>query len=149
MDIRTTRCANNYGPHQNVEKVIPNFINKILRGKKIGIYGDGENRREWIHVDDHCRAIALVARKGKSGETYNVPASIEISNRELAFFILEHLNVSREQIEYIEDRKGHDFRYSLSGKKFSDELNFKSSIDFHAGLQSTIDWYVEGNKTKY
>jgi dTDP-glucose 4,6-dehydratase len=146
LDARITRCANNYGPYQNKEKAIPNFINKILNGENIGIYGSGENRREWIHVDDHCRAIALVALRGFPGEIYNVPANIEISNNELASLILKILNVSEERVEFIADRKGHDFRYSLSGEKIQEALGFKQCVDFLAGLQNIVAWYSKSEK---
>jgi dTDP-glucose 4,6-dehydratase len=146
LDIRITRCANNYGPYQNIEKAIPNFIFKILKGENIGIYGTGENRREWIHVDDHCRAIALVAQRGGPGDLFNVPASTEISNNELAKMILKSLNADSSRIEYIADRKGHDMRYSLSGTKLSSVLQFQPRIDFLTGLQLTVDWYVENKR---
>lgn len=141
LDARITRCANNYGPYQNKEKAIPNFIGKILNGENIGIYGTGENRREWIHVDDHCRAISLVARKGSSGDIYNVPANIELSNNELAKLIISQLGVAENRIEYIQDRKGHDSRYSLNGVKIEKALNFSNAEDFKTALTSTVRWY--------
>jgi len=145
LDVRVTRCANNYGPYQNHEKAIPNFIYKILNGENIGIYGTGENRREWIHVDDHCRAIALVATKGKSGDIFNIPANIELTNNELAKILIKNLKAGNERVEYISDRKGHDSRYSLSGKKISEKLGFEPRIDFILGIETTIQWYVENN----
>jgi dTDP-glucose 4,6-dehydratase len=145
LDVRVTRCANNYGPYQNREKAIPNFIYKILNGENIAIYGTGENRREWIHVDDHCRAIALVAIKGKSGDIYNIPANIELTNNELAKILIQNLKVGNERVEYISDRKGHDSRYSLSGKKITEKLGFEPKIDFILGIETTIQWYVENN----
>jgi dTDP-glucose 4,6-dehydratase len=148
IDARITRCANNYGPHQNKEKAIPNFIDKILNGKNIGIYGTGENRREWIHVDDHCRAIALVTQKGSPGEIYNVPASIELSNTELAFQITSLLGVGPERITYIQDRSGHDLRYSLSGARLSSRLGYFPTIEFKEGLRATVDWYTAFSKMK-
>lgn len=144
LDIRVTRCANNYGPYQNKEKVIPNFIWKIINGEKIGIYGTGENRREWIHVDDHCRAIALVAQKGSSGEIYNIPASVELNNNELARLILKKLGAGEDRVIFVPDRQGHDLRYSLSGKKIVKELNFSLSKEFQSSINSTIDWYSIG-----
>jgi dTDP-glucose 4,6-dehydratase len=143
LDARITRCANNYGPFQNKEKAIPNFIGKILIGENIGIYGTGENRREWIHVDDHCRAIALVAQKGSPGEIYNVPANIELSNNELAFQITNLLGVGAERVSYIKDRKGHDLRYSLSGAFLSSKLGFSSVVEFSEGLRATVNWYCD------
>lgn len=148
INARITRCANNYGPFQNKEKAIPNFIDKILSGENIGIYGTGENRREWIHVDDHCRAIALVAQKGSSGEIYNVPASIELSNNELAFQITHLLGVGSERITYIQDRNGHDLRYSLSGAYLSSKLGYFPAIQFREGLRETVDWYSAFSKMK-
>ena len=146
LDARITRCANNYGPYQNKEKAIPNFIGKILNGENIGIYGTGENRREWIHVDDHCRAISLVAQKGSSGDIYNVAANIELSNNELASQITDLLGVGSERITYIQDRTGHDLRYSLSGTQLSSKLGFSPAIQFKEGLRATVDWYCAHSK---
>lgn len=142
LDARITRCANNYGPYQNKEKAIPNFIGKILNGENIGIYGTGENRREWIHVDDHCRAIALVAQEGSPGEIYNVPASVELSNNELAKLIINELSAGENRIEYIQDRKGHDARYSLSGNKISLEIGYIPKVEFSEGFDKTLNWYM-------
>lgn len=147
LDVRITRCANNYGPYQNKEKAIPNFISKILVGDNIGLYGSGENRREWIHVDDHCRAITTIALKGKPGDIFNIAANVELSNKELATLIVNHLGVGAERISFIADRKGHDLRYSLSGERLRNDLGFSPIIDFEEGLESTINWYVKNKSS--
>jgi dTDP-glucose 4,6-dehydratase len=144
LDIRITRCANNFGPHQNPEKAIPKFVSRILNGKDIELYGNGLNRREWIHVDDHCRAIFEIATKGKRGDIFNIPASSEINNLELAKRICILLGVPERRIKLVEDRKGHDSRYSLSGRLLMEELGFELRIDFEEGLRETIEWY-DGN----
>jgi dTDP-glucose 4,6-dehydratase len=146
LDVRITRCANNYGPYQNPEKAIPNFINKLLHGRNIELYGDGTNRREWIHVSDHCRAIALVAKAGVAGEIYNVPAEIELSNLELAQRICNILNLPFSRINFITDRLGHDKRYSLNGYKIEHELQYKPNQNFDTGIQQTINWYKNQKK---
>lgn len=145
LDTITTRCSNNYGPFQHTEKVIPRFITNVLKGKKIQIYGDGSNVREWIHVQDHCRAIALALFRGKSNNVYNIPGNIELSNNELAHMILKFMNADSNLIEYIADRPGHDLRYSLNGSKAKQDLNFQPSIEFENGLKSTISWYIENS----
>lgn len=144
VDVCISRACNNYGPKQYPEKVIPVFINKLLADKKIPIYGDGKNIREWIHVDDHCRALLRILEEGKSGEIYNVSGTLQLENIELARKILDFFEKKEDDyIEYTPDRKGHDFRYSLSGEKLMEELNFQPIIDFDEGLQATIRWYIE------
>ena len=141
LDIRITRCTNNYGPNQHPEKFIPLLITNLIEGRKIPIYGDGLNIRDWLHVYDHCRAIWMVATKGKSGEIYNIGGGAEYTNIDLARRILTSLDMGTSQIEHIQDRKGHDFRYSLDYSKISKEVGYYPSISFDSGIESTISWY--------
>ena len=138
-----TRCCNNYGPFQHNEKFIPTIINSVLRNEKIPIYGDGTNIREWIHVKDHCRAIWKVLTKGIDGEIYNVGTKNEYTNLELAKTILELTGRNMELIEFIQDRPGHDFRYSLNSQKIKEALNFCPTFEFKEGLTETINWYKD------
>jgi len=142
MDIRITRCSNNYGPNQFPEKVIPLFITNLLINKKVPLYGDGSNIRDWLHVSDHCRGINLVLQKGKPGEIYNIGGGREISNLELTRFILNAMNVEENAIERIKDRPGHDFRYSLNFEKIAKDLGYKPEISFEQGINETIEWYT-------
>lgn len=135
-----TRCSNNYGPYQNIEKLIPLVITNLLQGKKVPVYGDGKNVREWIHVSDHVRAIAFLISNGRNGETYNIGSGNEIKNIELVNLILEKFGLDSTYIEFVSDRPGHDLRYSINSQKINN-LGFKSSIDFVNGLSDTIDWY--------
>ena len=141
LDICITRCSNNYGPFQFPEKVIPLFVTNLIDGKNIPIYGDGKNIREWIHVDDHCRGISRVISGGKKGNIYNIGNGNEISNNLLSELILKHFDLDESRIDFVEDRKGHDFRYALNTSKIESELAFSSKIDFQSGLSSTVDWY--------
>jgi dTDP-glucose 4,6-dehydratase len=140
LDIRITRCCNNYGPRQLPEKLIPSFITKLMKNEKIPLYGDGRNIREWIHVDDHCRAIDLVVEEGKPGEVYNIGSGFELENLELANLLLKVFNLESSFIRKVEDRKGHDFRYSVDSLKIQN-LGYKSKQEFDKGLLETIDWY--------
>ena len=135
LDIRITRCCNNFGPNQNPEKLIPLLISKIKNGENLPIYGDGSNIREWIHVDDHCRAICLVIAQGEKGEIYNVGSGVEISNLDLARMFLKFSISKKSEIEFIADRQGHDFRYSIDSTKIQ-RLGFlpKYSLDQEVGL---------------
>ena len=141
MDTRITRCSNNYGPNQFPEKVIPLFITNILRNKKVPLYGEGSNIRDWLHVSDHCRGIDLVLQKGLPGEIYNIGGGREFSNLELTKYILYEMNVDESVIEKVKDRIGHDFRYSLNFEKISTELGFAPQIRFEDGIKETIEWY--------
>ena len=140
LPIIVTRCSNNYGPYQNPEKLIPLAITNLLLGKKVPIYGTGENVREWIHVKDHCRAIAHVALNGKVGETYNVGGRNSLQNITLVKKLLEIMGLDSSYLEYVEDRKGHDLRYALNDSKLLG-LGFKESIDFDEGIRKTVQWY--------
>jgi dTDP-glucose 4,6-dehydratase len=146
LDIRITRCCNNYGPRQLPEKLIPSFITKLMKNEKVPLYGDGRNIREWIHVDDHCRAIDLVVEEGKPGEVYNIGSGFELENLELANLLLKFFNLESTYISLVEDRKGHDFRYSVDSLKIQN-LGYKSKQEFEKRLLETIDWYK--NNTNY
>jgi len=143
MDVRITRCSNNYGPYQFPEKVIPLFVTNLLEGKKVPLYGDGMNVRDWLHVDDHCLGIRLVVEKGQPGEIYNIGGGQELANIELAQLLLDALGHGREMIEHVEDRKGHDRRYSVDWSKARAEIGYEPRHDFSSGLADTIDWYRE------
>jgi len=141
MDVRITRCSNNYGPHQFPEKVIPLFVTNLIDKKKVPLYGKGLNVRDWLHVDDHCRGIHAVLTQGKSGEIYNIGGGRELTNRELTSIILEKMDRDDSSIEFVQDRLGHDLRYSVSIKKISSELGYTPQVPFEHGIEQTIDWY--------
>jgi dTDP-glucose 4,6-dehydratase len=142
-DVIITRCTNNYGPRQFAEKLIPKTILLASKGMKIPIYGKGINIRDWIYVDDHCDAVLLTLLNGKSGKSYNISANNEIDNITIVRKILEIMNKSEDLIEYVEDRPGHDFRYSMDSKKISDELGWRVKSNFDDGLRKTIQWYLD------
>lgn len=137
-----TRSSNNYGPHQDATKLIPKFIGNLLSGKKVPLYAKGDNIRNWLYVEDDVRAIDLVFRKGKDGETYNIGGSEELSNIEVTRILLNALGKSEESIEYVADRPGHDFRYSLSSAKIEKELSWKPEIPFAEGIKKTLAFYA-------
>jgi dTDP-glucose 4,6-dehydratase len=142
VDAVITRCTNNYGPRQFNEKLIPKTIGLCNENKKIPVYGTGTSIRDWIHVDDHCKAIMLVLEKGKGGESYNISSSNEVNNLTLVTKILEILKKSKENIQFVEDRPGEDTRYSLDSTKIYEELGWKPKINFDEGLEKTIQWYI-------
>jgi dTDP-glucose 4,6-dehydratase len=141
--VMITRCSNNYGPYQFPEKLIPLLISNALDGIELPIYGDGLNVRDWIHVKDHCAAIALVLEKGKVGNIYNVGAENEKTNLEIVQLILETLGKSPDLIRHVKDRPGHDRRYAINNTKIRNELGFEISVPFKAGMKETVQWYVE------
>jgi dTDP-glucose 4,6-dehydratase len=143
MDIRITRCSNNYGPNQFPEKVIPLFVTNLLENKKIPVYGSGLNIRDWLHVDDHCSGIHSVLMKGKEGEIYNIGGGLELTNLELTEKILNMMDKSDSEIQYVQDRKGHDLRYSVDWSKAQNEIGYSPKIKFQDGLLETIKWYQE------
>lgn len=143
LDVRITRCSNNYGPYQYPEKIIPLFVTNLIEGKKVPVYGEGLNVRDWLHVDDHCRGIYSVIMRGKSGEIYNIGGGTELTNSELTERILRLMSRGQSSIEYVEDRLGHDLRYSVDITKISQELDYKPLIKMEEGLQQTIEWYQE------
>lgn len=142
LEVNITRSSNNYGSYQYPEKVIPLFITNILRGKKIPIYGTGLNVRDWIHVNDHCRGIETVVNSGKSGEIYNIGGGTELTNIELARKILEEMAAPMSQIEFVEDRLGHDLRYSVLTNKI-ESIGFFPTVQLSDGIKSTIGFYQE------
>jgi dTDP-glucose 4,6-dehydratase len=141
LDVRTTRCCNNYGKYQYPEKVIPVFINKLRSGQKLPIYGDGQNVREWIHVNDHAKGIQTVLEKGMPGEIYNIGTGSHLSNDALASEMIKVMGSDERMKSYVSDRQGHDFRYSVDSEKI-ESLGFKRETDFKDGLEETIKWYM-------
>ncbi|MFF7330115.1 dTDP-glucose 4,6-dehydratase [Streptomyces sp. NPDC008150] len=141
LDVRVTRCSNNYGPHQFPEKVIPLFITNLLDGRKVPLYGEGLNVRDWLHVEDHCRGVDLVRAKGRAGEVYNIGGGTELSNRELTGLLLEACGAGWDRVEQVADRKGHDLRYSVDWRKAHSELGYSPRHDFTTGLAETVAWY--------
>jgi dTDP-glucose 4,6-dehydratase len=142
LPICVTRCTNNFGPYQYPEKLIPFFISRLMEGKKVPVYGTGLNIRDWIYVGDHCSAIDFVLHNGKNGEIYNIDGGNELTNLEITYRLLKMLGKNESSIEYIEDRKGHDFRYSLDGSKL-EKMGWKPKYNFDTALEQTIRWYVE------
>jgi dTDP-glucose 4,6-dehydratase len=143
MNTNVTRCSNNYGPFQYPEKVIPLFVTNLIQGKKIPIYGQGLNVRDWLHVDDHCRGIEAVVKKGRPGEIYNIGGGTELTNIDLAERILAEFGANPSKIDFVSDRLGHDKRYSVNIAKISTELGFVPEIVFKDGLHKTINFYKE------
>jgi dTDP-glucose 4,6-dehydratase len=146
MDIVITRCSNNYGTHHFPEKLIPLFITNLIEGKKVPVYGTGENVRDWLHVDDHCRGIYQVLMNGRSGEVYNIGGGSELTNNEITSLILEAMGADESSIEYVEDRKGHDLRYSVDWTKINRELGYEPQVKFEEGLRETIQWYRDNEE---
>jgi len=141
LPVKLTNCSNNYGPRQNVEKLIPKTITNILQGNKIPVYGKGENIRDWIYVEDHCEAIYEVFNRGKVGEKYNIGGECEVKNIDLIKKLLELLGGSEDLIEYVNDRPGHDLRYSIDNAKIRSDLGWVPKYTLEQGLEKTIDWY--------
>jgi len=141
MNVSITRCSNNYGPHHFPEKVIPLFVTQLIDGHPVPLYGDGQNRRDWLHVDDHCRGIALVLTEGGAGEIYNIGGGTELSNRELTDLLLEATGRDETFVTYVEDRKGHDRRYCVSIDKISNHLGYTPEVPFATGLADVVQWY--------
>jgi dTDP-glucose 4,6-dehydratase len=143
LDVVITRCSNNYGPFQHPEKLIPFFVTNLLQGKNVPVYGNGKNVRDWLHVDDHCQAIYKVLMNGVSGEVYNIGGGSELANLEITRLILAQMGKSESFIQYVSDRKGHDFRYSVNWGKINRDLGYYPEINFEEGLKQTINWYTE------
>jgi dTDP-glucose 4,6-dehydratase len=143
LPVCVTRCSNNYGPYQFPEKVIPLFVTNLLDGAKVPLYGDGLNVRDWLHVDDHCRGIQLVADGGRAGEIYNIGGGTELTNRELTERLLAALGAGWDRVEPVTDRLGHDRRYSVDITKISAELGYRAEVPFDQGLTDTVRWYRE------
>jgi dTDP-glucose 4,6-dehydratase len=142
LNASITRCTNNYGPYQNPEKLVPKTIIRALKNLKIPVYGTGMNIRDWIYVQDHCEAIDLVLTKGQPGQTYNVAGGNEVPNIEIVRKILNQLGKDQDLITFVEDRPGHDMRYSLDSSRIRSELGWKPKHSFEKALKETIDWYV-------
>ena len=143
-----SNCSNNYGPRQFPEKLIPKLIFNILNNKPLPIYGKGLNSREWIYVDDHCKALETLANKGKIGENYNIGSNFNLTNLQLSKLILKLMKKklskinSKVKIQFVKDRPGHDVRYALDSKKIEKRLNWKAKVNIEVGLSKTIDWYI-------
>jgi len=143
VPVTISNCSNNYGPYQFPEKLIPHFITSVLEGKKMTLYKQSHNKREWLHVDDHCRAIDLVINNGNVGETYNIGSGTEVDIETVAAMILNHLNLDGSYKSYVEDRPSHDRRYLLDASKIRSQLGWEPKIEFEQGLYETINWYLK------
>jgi len=142
LNTVTTRCSNNYGPYQHPEKLIPLFSTNLIQGKQVPLYGEGINVRDWLHVDDHCNGIHLALSKGKAGEIYNIGGGTEMNNIEITKLIIESFGRNWEDaVKRVEDRKGHDLRYSVDWSKASTELGYEPRVPFLTGIEETINWY--------
>ncbi len=146
LPMNITRCSNNYGPYQFPEKLIPLMINNCLKEKALPIYGDGMQVRDWLHVSDHCTAIATVLHTGKDGEVYNIGGNNEKANIEIVKLIIKALGKSEDLIKYVKDRPGHDKRYAIDNTKITNELGWKPVYTFEQGIQETIQWYLDNTK---
>lgn len=143
LNVNITRCSNNYGPYQFPEKLIPLMVSNGIEGKRLPIYGDGKNIRDWLYVSDHCRAIDLVLHQGKPGEIYNIGGRNERTNNEIAHLIVDKLGLSPDLIQYVQDRPGHDRRYAINPAKIESELGWGPEVSFADGIAKTIKWYQE------
>ena len=141
--VLTTRCSNNYGPFQFPEKLLPLMIANALEDKPLPVYGDGQNVRDWLYVEDHCTAIDLVLRRGRPGGIYNIGGCNEMKNLDLVEMLVDRLGKSRDLITFVKDRPGHDQRYAIDASLIEQELGWKPSLDFATGLTQTVDWYLE------
>ncbi len=141
LPVVVTRCSNNYGPYQFPEKLIPLFVTNLIEGRKVPVYGDGLNVRDWVHVADHCRAVRRVLEAGRAGEVYNVGGDNEQNNLVITRMILAHFGHGAEMIEHVKDRLGHDRRYAVDATKLREELGWAPRIDFAGGLAETVEWY--------
>lgn len=146
LPVNITRCSNNYGPYQFPEKLIPLMINNTKNGKKLPVYGDGMQIRDWLHVSDHCSAIHRVLKQGRVGEVYNIGGNNEKANIEIVQLIIKELGASEELIEYVKDRPGHDRRYAIDNTKITTELGWSPSYTFEQGISETIKWYLENDE---
>lgn len=146
LNVSITRCSNNYGPYHFPEKVIPLFVTNLIDDRHVPLYGDGGNIRDWLHVDDHCRGIALVLTGGRPGEVYNIGGGTELTNKELTAMLLEATGRDWLYVDQVEDRKGHDLRYSVDIGKISSELDYAPQVHFEQGLADVVQWYRE-NRT--
>ncbi|MBZ6086535.1 MULTISPECIES: dTDP-glucose 4,6-dehydratase [Streptomyces] len=143
LPVCVTRCSNNYGRYQFPEKIIPLFITNLLEGEELPLYGDGSNVRDWLHVDDHCRAIQLVVEGGRPGDVYNIGGGTELTNRDLTAQLLKETGSDWSSVRHVPDRPGHDQRYSVDWTKIKNELGYTPRVDLADGLADTVRWYVE------
>jgi len=146
LPITISRCSNNYGPHQNLEKLIPKTIHNAAYGKKIPVYGKGENVRDWIYAEDHCNAIDVIMREGRDGHVYNVGGNCERRNIEIVKLILRELDKPEGLIEFVKDRPGHDLRYAIDSTMIKESLGWTPQMNFEDGIRKTIDWYLTSFK---
>ncbi|MFB9835043.1 dTDP-glucose 4,6-dehydratase [Actinoallomurus acaciae] len=146
LDVRVTRCSNNYGPYHHPEKIIPLFVTNLLEGRRVPLYGDGLHVRDWLHVDDHARAVELVRTKGAPGEIYNIGGGTHLTNRELTELLLTATGADRGSVEHVPDRKGHDLRYAVDDSKIRAELGYEARTGFASGLAATVTWYRENRQ---
>lgn len=141
LNISITRCSNNYGPYHFPEKVIPLFVTNLIDDKHVPLYGEGNNVRDWLHVDDHCRGIAMVLTGGRAGEVYNIGGGTELTNKELTEMLLEATGKDWSYVDRVADRLGHDLRYSVDITKISNELGYAPQVPFEQGLADVVQWY--------
>jgi dTDP-glucose 4,6-dehydratase len=141
LDVSTTRCSNNYGSHQHVEKLIPHFVTRLLDGAPVPLYGTGTNLREWLHVEDHCRGVQLVLTGGRAGEVYNIGGGTERTNRQIADTLVALCGADPDLVRTAPDRKGHDLRYALDDSKIREQLGYRPQVGFEAGLAAVVEWY--------
>ncbi len=143
LPVCVTRCSNNYGPYQFPEKVIPLFVTNLMDGKTVPLYGDGANSRDWLHVDDHCRGVHLVLDAGRAGEVYHIGGGTELTNRQLTERLVAACGANLNRVKQVQDRLGHDLRYSVSIDKIVNELGYRPRVDFDQGLAETVRWYAK------
>ncbi len=143
LPVNISRCSNNYGPYQFPEKLIPLMIVNTLKGKKLPVYGDGQQIRDWIHVRDHCRALDMILHRGQSGQVYNIGGNNERANIDIVKLIIKKLGKSEELITFVKDRPGHDRRYAIDYSKLSTELGWEPEYSFERGIEKTINWYLD------
>ncbi|MBR3134915.1 MAG: dTDP-glucose 4,6-dehydratase [Clostridia bacterium] len=146
MNVSVTNCSNNYGPYQHNEKLIPHMIKLALEDKKLPVYGEGLNIRDWLYVKDHCKAIDMVFHRGRAGERYNIGGHNEMRNIDIVKLILKHLKKPESLIEFVTDRKGHDYRYAIDPTKIKNELGWEPETKFEDGIIETIDWYLDNKE---
>jgi dTDP-glucose 4,6-dehydratase len=143
LDVLVSRCSNNYGPYQFPEKLIPLMVINALQDKSLPVYGDGQNVREWLHVEDHCEALAVLLERGRAGEVYNIGSNAEAGNITVVRRILAALGKPESLIRFVTDRPGHDRRYAIDSSKLRDELGWRPRHDFESGLSETVKWYLD------
>ena len=146
LPVTISRCSNNYGPYQYPEKLIPLMILNCLENKKLPVYGEGINVRDWLYVEDHCEAIDLIIHKGIAGEIYNVGGNNEMKNIDIVRLVVRELGKDKNLIEFVQDRKGHDLRYAIDASKIKKQLGWSPKTSFEKGMIKTINWYKNDRK---